>query len=647
MHDLHDDIHDALTPLKHPSGASVHKAYPIAVTAIDAGSGIVEAIVNVFGILDDGCDIIASGAFTRSIVERGTRVHVLDNHQVDSVMRIVGKTLDLREVGRDELPSALLARHPDATGGLWTRTQYLLETPEGEGVFRRIAAGAVGEYSVGFDVTASRRETIMRGDRPVQARIITEARLWEYSPVIWGMNPATATVGVKAAPATSTPSRSSRFTGSAYSGEVTLNMTTATGHMLEAKRLLETARVLLSADDVSDDARAEASHLRERADRIQRDADLLTQIERQAKSLLAVERDSMRDDSAADGFRHFGEFVGAVVEAKSTGRRDPRLTWLARDAEDVNTEQVRGRKALSGTSGASGGFLLPATFVGGLQAAMIESSAILPRVTVIPMTARTAVLPVLDYTQALPAGEPRQFGGVQAFYQDEGAESDASEPKFREHTLTAHELTVYTEANNSLLADSGISLDAFLNSGMGMLGALNWKVEYKIFRGTGVGQPLGILNAPAAVSVTRATANTVSYIDLAKMDEAALPSTRLAWFASISLKTQLRTLKDDANQFIWAEAASGLPATLLGYPVIFTDKLPRLGTRGDLVLADMSYYLLGDRQSPTLDVSTEANFRRNRTAYRLIHRHDGSPWMNAPITLADTQTQVSPFVVLA
>ncbi|MBL8133915.1 MAG: phage major capsid protein [Anaerolineae bacterium] len=427
-----------------------------------------------------------------------------------------------------------------------------------------------------------------------------------------------------------------------------MNIKTAEHQLLEAKTLLEQARDLLGGGAVTDEQRADAAALRERATKIKRDAELMREIERQAKAILLPDdggHPARRD--APSSFASFGAFVEAVVEAKSGGPRDSRLTWLARDPEVIKAEGGRERKALSGTAGASGGFLMPEAFVSGLQAAMVDQSAVLPRVTVIPMSARSVVLPVLDYAQTLPEGEPRQFGGVQAFYQDEGAESEESEPKFREHTLTAHELTIYTEASNALLADSGVSLEAFLNSGMGMLGALNWKVEYKIFRGTGVGQPLGILNAPATLTVSRAAANAVGYDDLVAMDAAALPSPRLAWFASISLKAQLRSLKDDNDNLIWGEAAAGLPATLLGYPIFFTDKLPRLGTAGDLVLADFSYYLFGDRQAPTLDVSTEVNFRRNRTAYRLIHRHDGSPWMNAPLVLADTLTEVSPFVALA
>ncbi|MDZ4768369.1 MAG: HK97 family phage prohead protease [Chloroflexota bacterium] len=176
----------------------VTKQMPAFVMNLDEAAGIVEAIVNVFGILDDGDDIIQAGAFTKTIAERGLRVQVLDQHRTDSVLRVLGKVLIVREVGRDELPAQVLERYPDATGGLWTRTRYLLETPEGRGAFQRIALGAVSEYSIGIDAVKTKYQKAVRADgTEANARVITEVRLWEYSPVIWGMNPATATVNVK------------------------------------------------------------------------------------------------------------------------------------------------------------------------------------------------------------------------------------------------------------------------------------------------------------------------------------------------------------------------------------------------------------------------------------------------------------------
>lgn len=175
------------------------KVYPTTVTAIDEEQGVVEAIVNVFGIVDDGDDVVHLGAFTKTLAEAGTRVRVLDGHNNRSTLSIVGKPLDIREVGRDELPPAVLMQYPDATGGLYTKTQYLLNTPEGRGVFERIKAGALSEYSIGFDALDTNMERLNREGQTQVVRHIRQVRLWEYSPVVFGMNPATATVSVKSA----------------------------------------------------------------------------------------------------------------------------------------------------------------------------------------------------------------------------------------------------------------------------------------------------------------------------------------------------------------------------------------------------------------------------------------------------------------
>ena len=172
------------------------KAFPAVITASDPLTGIVEAVVAVFGNLDSGDDIVIPGAFSKTLAERFNRVRVLDNHNMDSIMRVIGKPLEARELGRTELPIEVLAKAPDATGGLWTKTQYLLDTPEGAGAFKRIASGAVTEYSFAYD--AVQVEFVKAADGRT-IRKLKEVRLWEYGPVIWGMNSATATVALKTA----------------------------------------------------------------------------------------------------------------------------------------------------------------------------------------------------------------------------------------------------------------------------------------------------------------------------------------------------------------------------------------------------------------------------------------------------------------
>jgi uncharacterized protein len=178
------------------------KRVPFFPIKVDDALGQVTAVVSVIGNLDDGGDVILPGAFTKTIKERGTppnmKMRVLDQHQTDSILRVIGRPLEVREVGRDELPEALLADYPDAQGGLLTTTQFLMDTPEGKGAFIRIRDGAVDEYSIGYDPLNVRYEDRNVGGRKLRVRLLPEIKLYEYSPVIWGMNSATSTVGVKA-----------------------------------------------------------------------------------------------------------------------------------------------------------------------------------------------------------------------------------------------------------------------------------------------------------------------------------------------------------------------------------------------------------------------------------------------------------------
>lgn len=164
---------------------------------IDEAQGIVEAVVAVTGNLDMGNDVIVSGAFKKTLNENRKKIKVLDNHRTDSVVAVVGKALEIHEVPRTELPADLLQAYPEATGGLYTRTQYLMDTPEGLGAFKRIQNGAVSEYSIGYDPKDQEMKDIdWRGEKVV-ARFLKQVQLWEYSPVIWGMNEATATLSAK------------------------------------------------------------------------------------------------------------------------------------------------------------------------------------------------------------------------------------------------------------------------------------------------------------------------------------------------------------------------------------------------------------------------------------------------------------------
>lgn len=173
------------------------KTFPAITIKADEAEGVVEHIVALTGNVDSGRDRIVPGAFAKTLAEAGLgRVKVLDHHQTDSIMRVLGKPLAMREMSRAELPPDLLLRFPDLQGGLWARTQFLMATAEGRGAFERAKNDAV-EWSIGYDATDVGYDKALVDGQQVTVRLLKSIRLWEYSPVCFGMNPATVTLSAK------------------------------------------------------------------------------------------------------------------------------------------------------------------------------------------------------------------------------------------------------------------------------------------------------------------------------------------------------------------------------------------------------------------------------------------------------------------
>jgi len=173
------------------------KIFPGYVMKADEDTGVVDAYVSVMGIVDEDIppDMIEMGAFAKTIKERGpagaNKIRVLHQHKWDEV---VGKPLSLVEHSRDQLPADLLEKYPEATGGLFTRTQFILDVQRAREDFALYKSGAMSEWSIGFDTLDADFDKSADDD---SFRRIKEVRLWEYSPVTWGANQATITTSVK------------------------------------------------------------------------------------------------------------------------------------------------------------------------------------------------------------------------------------------------------------------------------------------------------------------------------------------------------------------------------------------------------------------------------------------------------------------
>lgn len=361
------------------------------------------------------------------------------------------------------------------------------------------------------------------------------------------------------------------------------------------------------------------------------------------------ERDiTIRPDGSE--FKTIQGYLRALLQAsrRITPTRSAFLKWF--DETDP-TE----RKDMSEAVGASGGFLVPPEFLTTLYA-LLESKAIVrPRATVIRMRRRQVQIPAVDQTSTT-AGFAHWFGGIRPYWAEEASLKTASDAAFRLITLTAHKLIAYSVVSDELLDDAVISLTDFLMGNMGFPAAIAFAEDDSFLNGDGVGKPIGIIPSPATINIAREDQDNVTYNDLTKMMEAFLPSGQGVWLSSINNLTALLQMAGPAANptYVWGPGPYGQAAvgrvqgTLLGYPIIFDEKIPRRTTtsNGDLVLADLSYYLVGDRQATTMASTIYDKFQYDQTSFRAVHRVDGQPWPSAPFTLQDGSTTISPFVRL-
>lgn len=308
------------------------------------------------------------------------------------------------------------------------------------------------------------------------------------------------------------------------------------------------------------------------------------------------------------------------------------------------------RNSFGSTVPADGGFLIPETLRSQLLAVSLEKSIVRQRAMVVPMETLRVPFPTLDST----SNASSVYGGVVCYWTEEGAGLTESQAAFGRAVLEAKKLTAYAKVPNELFTDSILSLQAFI--GRAFPEAISFYEDVAFISGSGAGEPLGYLNAPAMVSVAKESgqsAATIVWENIVKAYARMLPTSlgSAVWIANIDTFPELATMALSVGTGggpIWMNnGVQGPPMTILGRPVIFTEKVSTVGTAGDISFVDLSYYLIGDRQTVNMATSEHVDFANDKTAVRFIERVDGRPWIQNPITPKQGANTLSPFVQLA
>lgn len=364
------------------------------------------------------------------------------------------------------------------------------------------------------------------------------------------------------------------------------------------------------------------------------------------RKMLIPDGDEQRTEDPKAGFKCFSEFAIAIKNAEvSHGRKiDSRL--------DVLTTKAAGTSA-NEADGEYGGYLIPEEFRNQLLEIAIRKSNILNMAMMIPMATNAINIP---YVAGTDRSGGLVHGGIEFKWLDEEGAKTESRPKFGKIQLRLKKVAGLVYASDEILEDSPISLEPLLSRMFS--DALAWQLDNVFINGSGAGRPLGVLNAPCLIAVAAEggqAADTILYENVLNIYSRMWDKTNAVWMANDDTFVQLASMSlavGTAGAPVWLPAggASGKPYdTLFGKPLIFTEHCQKLGDQGDILFADWSQYLVGQKSGGQVQFASSIHlkFDYDQTCFRFVFRVDGSPWWPNVLTGRYSDKTLSPFVTVA
>jgi HK97 family phage major capsid protein len=336
------------------------------------------------------------------------------------------------------------------------------------------------------------------------------------------------------------------------------------------------------------------------------------------------------------GFRDMGSFCIAAKK-HALGKHDQRI---------LNAPTT------SGTEGVNqdGGFLVPPDFRQEIMQLLENEDELSGRCDQQFTKGNSMELPIDDVSPWDTSN------GVQVYWTGEGQPIGQSKPNLKFLETKVHGISALVPVSGQLLEDAP-SLTTWLNGKVPQ--KLNSELNNVIISGNGNAKPTGLLKAGSLVTQAaeggQASA-TFLYANAVKM-WARLPAKcrkNAIWLINQDLEPQMQ-------QFVVPGTSPSYPAylppgglsampygTLLGRPVVAVEECSALGTVGDVILADLTQYLLlmktGGFKS---DVSIHLYFDTGHVAFRFEMRVGGQSYWPTPVARKNGSNTLSPIVALA
>ncbi|WP_320202374.1 phage major capsid protein [Agrobacterium rosae] len=261
--------------------------------------------------------------------------------------------------------------------------------------------------------------------------------------------------------------------------------------------------------------------------------------------------------------------------------------YIRNGIERVSSAEV---KALTVGTDANGGYLAPEEFGNELIKLLREYSPIRQYARVVNVSA-----PEIKY--------PRRVTGTAATWVSEIGDRTETSMTFEQITLTPFELATFTDVSNQLLADNAYGLEGELLADYAESFGITEGLAF--VKGTGVGQPKGIMTATGIKEVKTGVAaafpatNPADVIIGMYHELATTHAANGVWVMNRKTLGTIRQWKDGTGRYLVLDPISaGGASTLLGRPIVEIPDMDDIGAgKYPILFGDMSGYRIIDRAS--------------------------------------------------
>jgi HK97 family phage major capsid protein len=323
-----------------------------------------------------------------------------------------------------------------------------------------------------------------------------------------------------------------------------------------------------------------------------------------------------------------GEFLFAVYRAGTDGYRDPRLM--------VNAVTTYGGES---GAGADGAYALPPQFLSGIMDAVIPEDSFLRAMNPIQTNSNVLVVPTNEKA-------PWSTTGIKGTATAEAGSITVSKPALGEVRATLYKAASLVHVSEEALSDIPF-LSTWVMNQMGQ--HLNYILENWVVNGSGEGEPVGVRNAAALISLADvdSDATTIGPGQVLSMESCLLPGSGAFWLASPTVLPAIATMKTGSAGYPLFQPDMTVPTkrALLGRPYYTSEACPALNTAGDLILIQPSGYIFALKAGGVQTATTVGfAFDQDLQSFRSTIRAGGAPLLSAKVTRANGSTYASHFI---